>query len=362
MNEDFIFAKTMGNINGMGRINVPANLEEISVQFDMFKEVIKSPLEILTLGHLDASHFINLIKSKPHIKPSGITGTFAVTVLQQQTGTIDLVIQAAITYTPGYDKKQNESEDIKSTIRSLYQDSVSFKIRPTTEQLWDIAQTATVPRTAVNEVNYRFQTGWSVNGGIEASVQSGLTDQITAKESMRASYTFQLTCSRPTKDFDIQRVTEGTRDRIIWTSSMKNCLNGNAADPEGYRISDPYSLVVNSLFTKWFKDVPDVAQSDYTLDYQVAYYSIDPEILNKVALFKITTTQRLIHGEIVGRFGLTGFKQGGYPIMLPFYVVNDGLIEIDFPNRHIQIIQGSTDTYSLVDILQKNEKLQAALN
>lgn len=300
------------------------------------------------------SHALDEINFYLNEKPSAITSTFDVTALKRNNSSVDIVIKAHITYTPGYRTKVDSSE-----MRSCYQDMVRFDISPNPDEinLWNIGQDTVVPKTNNNEVSYSITTGWSASAGLSVSPKEG------PSANTSVNYSFQTTSTTTTNDFNIQRETISPKKYISWSSSMKNCYEANNGSP--YDIQNPYGLVNNSPFTRWLKAVPDVARADFSLEYQ-STYSITPEksqsIFGKVVSFDVIMIQRLIHAEVVGRTGQSWARIGGNAVVYPSYLVMKGRIYLDFANSQVHIEPMGIVIHELRDIINHESEINNLLH
>jgi len=301
------------------------------------------------------SQAIKQIKFSSNEKPSGITSIFDVTALKRKNGSVDIVIKAHITYTPGYRTKADSGE-----MRSCYQDMVRFDISPNPNEInfWNMGQDTVIPRTNNNEVSYSITTGWSASAGLSVSPKDG------PSANTSVNYSFQTTSTTTTKDFNTQRETISPKKYISWSSSMKNCYEANNGSP--YDIQNPYSLVNNSAFTRWLKAVPDVAKADFSLEYQ-STYSITPENIKRIdeqefVSFDVLMIQRLIHAEVVGRTGQSWAKIGGNAVVYPSYVVTSGTIILNLTHSVVQINSTGFDIYGLSDIINPKSKINNLLH
>jgi hypothetical protein len=291
----------------------------------------------------DAANLVGRMTFGAHPDESGIKTTLRVDVLRRNDSTVDLIVRITNVYKPGY------RQDDEETLRGLYQDQVGVRIKPL-DSYWNIAQHAVAPVTSVSEVNYQMSTQWGVDAGFESSVSLGSSSGVGAGAKAGGSYTFQIGTGTVTRDFDIEKDTTG--NAIQWRSRMKNCYVRNHATPGGYNFHDPYCLVEqgNQAATRWFKDVPNAAKADLNLEYQGAWYTNSAKVDGAKAKFEIVSTQRLMFGQVAGRWGLKSARLGGSAVMVPVYIVSPAILEIDFPSRAISLTRGEVLAYGIQDI------------
>lgn len=344
-----IITQYEGNIDGMCRVDVPNNLENVAGHLGRFAGVLTfgawavNMLISNTLGYNQDAANLGGMTFGAHPNESGIKTTLRVNVLRRNNSTVDLIVRITNVYQPGY------RQDDEETLRGLYQDQVGVRIKPL-DAHWEITQHAVAPATSVSEVNYQTSTQWGVEGGFESSVSLGSSSAVGAGSKAGGSYTFQIGTGTVTRDFDIEKAT--TENAIQWRSRMKNCYVRNHAAPEGYNFHDFYSLVQTAKgdTTRWFKDVPNAAKADLNLEYQGAWYTSSAKVESAKAKFEIVSTQRLMFGQVTGRWGLKSARLGGSAVMVPVYIVSPAILEIDFPSRVISLTRGEVLAYGIQDI------------
>jgi hypothetical protein len=208
----------------------------------------------------------------------------------------------------------------------------------------------------MHQVNYSNTTNWNAKAGFSSGVdKSGPKLGVSGD----VGYGFTISAGTSTQDFDIVKVSETTTETLSWKSQMRSKYRTgtNIPDAGGYDPATPYSIVVNGLFTKWLNDPPPAARSDYELRYLGAYTCAEPGIKNQVIEFELNTTQRLMHAEVVGRWGIPGLEVGGTAAVIPFYVFSKGILKIDIAHQKIDVSKTSCDGYNFKQQAEKSNLL-----
>lgn len=355
--KDFVLLQGSGMAKGMVTPDIPANVPQlggflgaisgIPIYADIkgLMALFGIPGEALSSDVLKG--FLNRLAFKPGKKKVGVQSDVMAAVLEKEDGEINFAFHIANSFhNAGYEQNIRGYHPI----RSLYQDQVRFNIRPKDISLVEPNHRGTMPKTDMQEANYSNSTTWNTKIGFSGDVGiSGKTPSVKFGISGEFSFSFAVTAGTSMKDFDMAKVSEDETKTIGWISRMRNIYLAGSNQPtgHGYNPDDPYSLVVNGAFTKWFNDPALAAKSDLDLEFLAAYKSVDPDIRNKVVVFEFSTIQRLIHAEIVGRWGIPRLEVGGAAAVIPYYVYNTGVIEIDMRNRRMEVKEKSCKGYNL---------------
>jgi len=323
--KEFVLLKGSGSLKGFVTPDIPANLpalgDVIGVIFNLpIYADVKGILALLGVeGDKTSTNvlkgFLNKLEFKQAEKKVGVQIDMQIVALDKEDGNVDIAIHVATSFQTAY------SQSLRGyhPKRSLYQDQVRFRIWPKDPSQIDINHRGSMPKTEMKEVTYSNSATWNTKVGFTGEVGIA-ADKIGGKIGVSGEhgYSFSISAGTKTKDFDMAKISEGQTDTLGWISQMRS-LNATGTKhpmPKGYNPDDPYSLVANGAFTKWLNDPPGAAQSDLDLEFLAAYSGLDPSIKNEVVEFEFTTTQRLMHAEIVGRWGIPGAEVGGVTVII----------------------------------------------
>lgn len=347
--KEFVLLQDRGGIKGIVTPTVPSNISQLGAFLGVleapgimgFVDPISLIWRTTGLSNKILRELLGKLQFKNAEKKAGVQIDLQIVALEKEDGTVDIAIPIACCFQTAYSQNVNRYHPV----RSLYQDQVKFRIWPKDPSQIAIDHQGSIPKTEMKEVNYSNSTTWNTKVGFASGVESkgskmGVSGDI--------SYSFSASANTKTVDFDLAKISEGEADSLGWISRMKNIYSAGSSQPvaSGYDPANPYSIVVNGIFTKWLNDPPISAESDLELEFLAAYNCLDHNIKNKVLEFEFSTTQRMMHAEVVGRWGIPGAEVGGVGAVIPFYLFTKGEIKIDFPNRSAEIKKISCDGFN----------------
>jgi hypothetical protein len=280
-------------------------------------------------------------------------------VAQRENRTVDVIISPKVSYSVS-EYKNDERTQI------LFQDMCIFGMSPSTtkrgykgadnyvdSEHWMLNTRGVAPENSNKEINYKSVHTWTAKAGINvnakgtASEKSGIEAGTAGSGEM--SYTATTETSRVIKEFELQYKSSFPPKGASWQMLMQ--LDAGGAP---YDVKEPATISTNNKLTKWFKDAPSIATGDLSLPFLVSFQSIDEEALRKgTARFDFGVIQRLIYGEVAGRFGLPGARLGGTAVLVPFYVVLVGTLVIDFDKRDARIENTEKRTLTFSEVINK---------
>ena len=373
MSQEFVLKKQQLSFNGRVRPQIPANLEHI----DKIKKIgaVSAPglfwgfTPVIQIPALAVAYLLNKsnawndlaagelhqLEFKNAHKDAGPKLDFNINAMERENKTIDIAIETYITYTTAYgDQKTLNRWDPTA---SLFQDEVGFTIRPKDEKLVEINSKGVIPSTSLKEAEYSTQVTWSVAGGFNAEIAAD-SEGVGASggADFETSFSTSISSSTKMKDFEIIKDSDLGLNKITWVSKMKNAYTNKGVTPEVYDSNNIYDLVVDNNTTKWVKEPADAAKSDIGLAYLATFSSIDPDLKNKQVEFEFTTVQRLMHVEILHRWGFSGARVGGVAVSIPYYIRTTGTIVLDLANRTVALKDTKSEGLNLKQLAEQNKK------
>ncbi|MEM7062710.1 MAG: hypothetical protein AAF572_06060 [Cyanobacteria bacterium P01_B01_bin.77] len=306
----------------------------------------------------------NKIKFKKTENHAGTPLKFTVTAMERDDQTVDIAIKTYLTCTSAY---QNETHLAKwDPTASLFQDNINYTIGPEDSSSLEINPSAISPSTNLKTVGYSYRVSWGANVGFDAGLnakaplKAEATNDLGASAGFRANanLSFSVSTSTSSTDFNLTKKSEPSVDQITWESKLQNVYDeGNGFK---YNVNDPIGgLVINGAQTKWLKTPADAAMKDYDLQFLAGYSSINSQIKNKPIVFKFSVVQRLMHVEILHRWGVQEARIGGVPVAIPYYVITSGKLVIDLQKGTVSI-EATTDGKNVKQIGKALEKEQNA--
>lgn len=357
-NSKFVLLEGAGSVKALIKPSMPANLPQLGAFLGVLNGLpygVSVKLIAQALGGENITNemlkgFLRNLKFRAAEKEAGVQADIQVVALEKSDGNVNFGIRVHNNYQTAY----VESIGSYHPYRSLFQDQVRFRIWPKDSAQVEIDHSGSIPKTDMKGVEYSNSTTWNTKVGFTGEVDK---EGPKAGISGEVGYAFSISAGTKTTDFDMAKISEGQSDTLSWISQMRNMYKAGSTQPiaTGYNPDEPYSLVVNSAFTKWLNDPPPAAKSDLELEYLAAYRSLNPDIKNELVEFEFSTTQRLMHAEVVGRWGIPGAEVGGVAGVVPYYLFTKGEIKIDLPNRQVEVRRLNCEGY---DYLQQADKQQ----
>ena len=378
MSQEFILGKSGKNLsfNGGVRPQIPANLEHIGEIKAIGVASAPGPFWLLSpyggvgycfgvaslLNKLNvwndlAAGELHQVEFKDAHKDAGPDLNFKINAMERKDQTIDIAIETYIKYTTAYgDQKKLNRWDPTA---SLFQDEVGFTIRPKNEKLVEINSKGVTPRTSLKEAEYSTEVTWGVEGGFNVGINA--SDGPGGGGDLKVSFSTSISSSTNMKDFEMIKDSDLGLNKITWVSKMKNAYTNKGAKPEAYDSNNMYDLVVDNNTTRWVKEPADAAKSDIHLTYLATFSSIDPDLKNKQVEFEFTTVQRLMHVEILHRWGLPAARVGGVAVAIPYYIRTTGTIVLDLANRTVALKDKESKGLNLKQLAEQNKKAKKAI-
>lgn len=345
---DFVLLQKSARFEGFLRPSVPANISKLGAWLGVIEGPgiagFVDPISLIWRTTGASSEILKSLLNNMQFRDAGadagVSIELNVTVLERNDSKVDIAVEIYCSFQTAYSEYLNRYHPV----RSLYQDMVVFAIKPSDAGQLKANHSISVPKTDMHQVNYSNTTNWSTKLGF-----SGGADKSGPKLGVAGDvgYGFSVTAGTATQDFDIVKTSEAQSETLSWKSQMRNIYRTgtNTPDAGGYNPASPNSIVVNGLFTKWLKDPPAAAKSDYELRYLAAYTCAEPDIKNQTIELEFSTTQQLMHAEVVGRWGIPGLEVGGTAAVIPYYLFAKGKLKIDIPKQMIDIIKVSCVGY-----------------
>ena len=244
-----------------------------------------------------------------------------VKALQRDSGEIDIALEPNISFSV-----QGPSDgQVDERIKLLYQDNLAFGAY-SLDPDWGLNNKSVAPQTQQNQATYTYSTGWSATTGFDVPVDP--TKGGTVKPGM--TVTFNTTSSTVVRDFNLAAVTDPSGQAGVgWRSEMNLCYDG-ASQTFEYDVRDPYSIVINGVFTKWLKEVPLVSKNGFYIKLLAPFSSNGSgKPKNTRPRFDLVCQQRLSFAYIAGRSGAPGARVGGIAVVVPMVVEHRATLVVD---------------------------------
>lgn len=373
MSQEFVLKEQQLSFNGRVRPQIPANLEHIGEikaigaasapgPFWIFTPVVQGPafgvaylLNKLNFWNDLAVGALHQVEFKNAHKDAGPMLNFKINAMERKDKKIDIAIETHIIYTSAYGNQEKLNR--WDPTASLFQDEVGFTIRPKDEKLVEINPKGVTPSTSLKEAVYSKQVTWGVEGGFNAGITAD-SEGVGASVGgdLKTSFSTSISSGTNMKDFEIKKKSDLGLVEIMWVSKMKNAYTDKGATPEAYDSGNMYDLVVDNNTTRWLKEPADAATSDIDLAYLATFSSIDPDLKNKQVEFEFTTVQRLMHVEILHRWGFSAARVGGVAVSIPYFIRTTGTIVLDLANRTVALKDTKSKGLNPKQLAEQNKK------
>jgi len=354
-NSEFVILEGTGSVKGLVTPSIPSNLPQLGGLLGVINGIPyfvgdKILLKLVGVEGEQVTNeilkgFLNKLTFRTADKEAGVHSNIQVVALEKSDGNIDFGIHVHNTFQTTYAQAIGGF----NPHRSLYQDRVVFRILPKNASKLEIDHRGSIPKTDMKEVDYSNTSTWNSKVGFTGEVEKG---DPKIGISIEEGHAYSMSAGAKTTDFDMKKKSEGRSGTLGWVSQMSNMYKAGLTQPiaGGYNTDDPYSLVANGWFRKSLYDPPAAAESDLELEYFAAYRSLDANIKNEVVEFEFSTTQRLMHAAVVGRWGIPSLEVGGVAAVIPYFIYTKAEIKIDLPNRNVEVKRLACDGYDFVKV------------
>lgn len=339
MTEPFILLDGELNWRGAVQPEVPANASQV-LQNSTAETVLSvlSPVSNVIsnatgAANVDGRTIASQLRFVRADRPAELQLLVQATALRRTSGLVDVSLKTRAAFSAPY--RDNDADNDPWSLRSMFQDQVSFAVWPADPSLVNINPSGVSPSTNLKEVSYSNSVTWSVGAGFQAD-----------GGSVSADYSTEVSADAKASDFELSKSSSASTGRVEWVAQMRNLYSGSQPDTEGYDPQNALSIVVRGPFTTWLESPPAAAQRDLDLEFLAGYTSASSDLASRQVNFAFEARQRLIHAQVVGRSGPSWARVGGKALVVPYHVIYRGSFTLDLAAHAFRNDGGVTTGYN----------------
>jgi hypothetical protein len=275
-----------------------------------------------------------------------------VSVWRRTSGIVDIIFQPKVTFTIDH---FSDAEVIKA----LYQDTLSFYIglkassvttrehQPFENSVgipanWVLNTRGIAPENEIDKIEYSVSHRWSTSAGISLSEKPSA--------DVRRDDEFLTQSSQAIPEFGLWGRVNGDSQGYGWTAAMRIAYRNGFSTADPYDVRDPAGgLTIDNGSVKWLKDPPRPATSSLPLSFLTSFMSTNVPNDREVC-FTFNISQRVIWAEVAGRWGASGARLGGEPVLVPGFFQVSGTICVNLASNSVTILDETEAFVTLLDV------------